>query len=98
MILMIDEVTTYYAQPGPLTDPKNLGDLFKDLPADIPSLVRIVQGLAVHIFWAGRYGLQLTPQREAEVNLRPVTRKLARLLELDPRPLSETRPLDKRLV
>jgi hypothetical protein len=60
--------------------------------------VRIVQGLAVHIFWAERYGLSLTPQRESEVNLRLVTQKLARVLELDPRPLAETRPLEKRLV
>jgi Transglutaminase-like superfamily len=98
MIQTIDEVTTYYAQPGPMTDPKNYAHLFEDLPADVAHLVRIVQGLAVHIFWAERYGLHLTPQRQTEVNLRPVTQKLARMLEMDPRPLNEPRPLEKRLV
>jgi len=46
---------------------------------------------------AERYGLHLTEERQAEVNLRPVTLKLARLLELYASPLSTPRPLEKRL-
>ncbi len=98
MIQTIDEVLAYYAQPGPMTDPGGYAGLFKDLPADIPELVRIVQSLTVHIFWAARYGLTLSPEREAEVSLRPVSQKLGRLIKLDPRPLTEARSMDKRLV
>ena len=72
--------------------------LFDILPAD-PSRVRdIVQGLMVHIFWAGRYGLALGEDRTPEVQIRSVARKVDRLLALDPRPLSEARPTDRRLV
>lgn len=88
----------YYAQPGPMTDPKDNARLFGDLPNDIDGLRRVVQGLMVHIFWAERYGLGLSDERKQEVQMRPVGQKLARILELDGRPLSETRPLEKRLV
>jgi hypothetical protein len=98
MIQATDQVLTYYAQPGPMTDPKGYAALFNDLPADIPALVRAVQGLAVHIFWAERYGLTLSDARKAEVTLRPVDAKLARLLELDPAPLDQPRPLERKLV
>jgi hypothetical protein len=74
----MDEGLTYYAQLGPMTDPGGYAGLFKDLPADVAGLVRIVQRLAVHIFWAQRYGLSLPREREAEVSLCPVHEKLAR--------------------
>jgi hypothetical protein len=52
----------------------------------------------VHIFWAEAYGLKLTDERKAEVNLRRVDKQLARMLELDDRPLTEARPHDRKLV
>jgi hypothetical protein len=88
----------YYARPGPMTDPKEYAPLFEGLPTDIPALCQVVHGLMVHIFWAERYGLQLVDERKQEVELRWVTRMLARLRELDDRPLTQARPLDKKLV
>lgn len=88
----------YYTQPGPMTDPREHSHLFADLPHDVASLCKIVHGLMVHVFWAERYGLKLSDARKAEVQLRPVSRKLARILELDARPLTEPRPLEKKLV
>ena len=58
----------------------------------------MVQESTIHIFWAERYGLKLSPEREAEVQLRTMPRRLRRMLEIDPRPLSQPRPLDKKLV
>jgi len=90
----------YYAQPGLMTDPKEYAPLFKGLPADTlcASLCQVVQGLMVHIFWAERHGLKLSDERKQEVELRWVTRMLARIRELDDRPLTQARPLDKKLV
>jgi len=68
------------------------------MPLNISSLVEIVQGLMVHIFWAERYGLSLDDERKQEVGLRSARRKLQRMLELDSRPLCEPRPLERRLV
>ena len=88
----------YYAQHGPMTYPNEFAGLLDGLPTDIPSLCQVVQGLTVHIFWAERYGLELSNERKQEVELRTIPRRLARTLELDDRPLAEARPLDKRLV
>lgn len=60
--------------------------LFAPLPHDIKTLVQIVQGLMLHIFWAQRYGVQAPALRQAERQLRPLSRKLERIVELDPRP------------
>jgi hypothetical protein len=90
--------TTYFAQYGLVTDPRAYGRYYADLPSDIPTLVKVVQGLIVHVFWAERYGLKLSEERQAEVQLRTMERRLARTLELDPAPLNVTRPLEKKIV
>ncbi len=88
----------YYLEQSPMSDPSELGRLFVELPADVPSLVKTVQQCLVHVFWAGAYGLELSETRKAEVGIRPVKHKLARLLELDNRPMSEARAPEQRLV
>jgi hypothetical protein len=89
---------TYYSTPGPMTEPGAMAMLLNDLPTDVGELVRIVQGLMIHVFWAERYGLELDEARQSEVQIRPLSAKLERIVELDPRPLVEPRELDKRLV
>jgi hypothetical protein len=81
-----------------MTNPKHYSKLFEGLPTEIPALCRVVQGLLIHIFWAERYGLNLSEERKQEVQIRSIARKLARIQELDERPLTVGRPLDKRLV
>jgi len=92
------DLLDYYAQPGPMTDPQEQAHLLNDLPADIPSLVKVVQGVMVHIFWAERYGLTLSDERKDEVNLRFIPKMLARLAALDDRPLTIPRDLERKLV
>lgn len=89
---------TFFTSQGRISQPGAYAHLFDNLPTDIADLCKIVQGTTVHVFWAERYGLKLTPEREAEVQLRTMEKRLARTLELDPRPLAEARPLDKKLV
>jgi hypothetical protein len=89
---------TYFSQPGRMTDPGAHAHVFENLPVTIAELCRIVQGTTIHIFWAERYGLKLSPERQGEVQLRGLEPRLKRMLELDPRPLSEARPLEKKLV
>jgi hypothetical protein len=53
----------------------------------------------VHIYWVNRYEIDPPEERKkAEVNLRGVQPKLARLLELDPSPFNIPRPPERRLV
>jgi hypothetical protein len=88
----------FFASPAWVTDPVPHARLFADLRGDLPGLVRAVQGLVVHVFHGDLYGLRIPPERQAEVQIRPVAHKIARILELDPRPLSEARPPERRLV
>lgn len=88
----------FYATQGAMSDPRKYAGLLDDLPRDIPSLVRVVQGLLVHVFWAERYGLPLSDERKQEVNIRSAAREFERILELDPAPFTVARPLEKRLV
>jgi len=96
--MTIETPQNYYAKSGPLTNPGPYRDRLCALSATLPELVPALQKLTVHIFWASRYGLELSDERQAEVQLRPVQSKLKRLLELDPSPLTTPRPLEKRLV
>jgi len=89
---------SYFSRHGTMTNPGRYASSYADLPADIPSLVQVVQGLVVHVFWTERYGLDLSGQRQAEVQLRSMERRLARTFELDSAPLSATRPPEKRIV
>lgn len=88
----------YYTCPGPMTDPHRFAHLFDRLPTDLPGLVKAVQGLMLHIFWAERYGMSLSDERKQEVQTRSVVPKLARIVELDRHPLAEPRTLENKLV
>jgi len=92
------DVLDYYRQPGLITGPGPYASHLDHLPTDIGALCKIVQGVTIHIFWAERYGLKLSEERKAEVELRTLPRRLERTLELDQRPLTEERSLEKKLV
>src|SRR5215207_5355571 len=89
---------TYFARHGRMTDPGPYAQLYTDLPSDLPSLVQLVQGLMVHVFWAERYGLMLSEHRKAEVQLRSMECRLARTLELDWSPLMAPRSHENKIV
>ncbi len=88
----------YYAQQSIITDPREHSDLFSNLPADVPSLVRVVQGLLIHPFCVEFYHVQLSPVQREEVYLRSVAQMLARIREIDPAPLTVPREPAQRLV
>jgi Transglutaminase-like superfamily len=90
--------SAFYAKQGPISDPGRFSSLLDALPNNVAELVRVVQGLMIHVFWAERYGLTLDEGRKQEVQLRHVRRMLARIVALDDRPLSEPRPLERKLV
>lgn len=88
----------FYLADGLIMNPGQYAHLLDSLPTDIGELCRAVQGVIIHVFWAERYGVTLSPERQQEVQLRTLEARLARLLELDSRPLTETRPPERRLV
>ncbi len=88
----------FYARPGLMTDPREQAGLFDDLPADIPALCEVVQGLLIHVFWAERYGRKLSEDAQHTLNVRPVDAKLALMRQASDLPLSRARPIEQRQV
>jgi transglutaminase superfamily protein len=88
----------FYSRPASMTSGGKYGSMFDELPGDMISLVRVVQGLLLHEHAAPLYGVALTNERRGEAHIRPVERMLDRLLSHDSRPLAVARPVDARLV
>ncbi|TEU00531.1 MAG: transglutaminase domain-containing protein [Candidatus Stahlbacteria bacterium] len=88
----------YYTTQGIMTAPGEYEYLFKDLPSEVPEILKVLQGILIHIFHAHRYGIELSEERKQEVNIRKVEDMLARINEMDARPIVFARALDKRLV
>lgn len=96
-MLSADLADTFRRQ-SPVTEPGPHAAALDALPGEVDALVRVVQGLMVHVYWAERYGLDLSPERRDEVNLRAVGRILDRVAELDDSPLHVARPVERRVV
>ena len=60
----------YFTQHGPMSDPGAYAALYANLPTAIPELVKVVQGVTIHVFWTERYGFKAPPERMDELQLR----------------------------
>jgi len=94
----MNSTLTYFSQPGLISDPRACASLFDSLPTSISDLVKLVQGVTIHVFWTERYGFKAPAVRMDEMQLRSMERRLERTLDLDPRPLTEPRSVDKKLL
>ncbi len=88
----------YYSKPGPMTNPEKHASLMTGLPEDLASLCSIIQNNLIHIFWAERMGVNLTEARQATLQIRPVSEKLANIAQTNNQPLSTPRTVDQRQV
>jgi len=87
----------FYAKQGVMSDPGKHAPWFSNLPDDIPSLCKVVQGLLIHEAWVGQYGVSMSKDRNLESSIRMMRGKMDRILHLDNRPLVESRPPELRL-
>lgn len=97
----MSDILAYYTTPGPVTtlpDDAITSNLLADLPTTIPELAQVVQNNILHIFWAERYGVTLSDERTAEVQIRSAAEMLRRIHAVDSAPLTMARPHDKKLV
>jgi hypothetical protein len=88
----------YYASLGDSTDLGEYASLCAGLPASVPDLCRVVQGLLIHILETWRYGIELPAARLSEVSIGTARGLLKRILELDAQPLTVQRWPVKRVV
>lgn len=90
--------TTYYRQQGLISDPGYFSSRLSNLPEDLPGVCAVIQGLMLHAHWAERYGVPTSRIRSEEAGLRHVSQMLARALKIDPKPIRDSRPPQRRLV
>jgi hypothetical protein len=87
-----------FLRPGVMTSPGKYAELFDGLPADVSALVRVVQGLMIHEFWVGAYGVTLTDAERETVHLRRAEDLLGAIVSRDPRPLGVAREPGERIA
>ncbi|HKD76570.1 MAG TPA: transglutaminase-like domain-containing protein [Ktedonobacterales bacterium] len=92
------DISAYYAHQSSITDPGAYSSLFADAPTDIAGICRTVQGLVIHYRGACLLGYTLPSERLPEIDTCFVEHMLKRIVELDDRPLTDTRATDKRLA
>jgi hypothetical protein len=94
-----DFILDFYRQPSTMTSAGRYAAQFKQLPDELGELVRLIQGLVVYDVVAPEfYGFTIPDDRQSEIHIRSIEKKLERLFALDGRPLTEPRPVGKRLV
>jgi hypothetical protein len=95
---MKQKILDFYKQPLAITSTDEYATSIKKLPNDIKSLVKIVQGLAIHEFVASEYNFEVPEERKGEAHIRYVQQMFKQLFKHDVHPLSTARPPEKRLV
>lgn len=91
-------IEAYYTAQTPFTDSEQYAASFADLSRDVAGLCRVVQGLIFHYREGEQHSYTVPQERVTEIDTRFVEKMLARILELDQRPLTEARPVEKRFI
>src|SRR5579863_2853441 len=92
------DIATYYTSQSFITGPGEYANLYTDLPHDIGGLCRVVQGLIIHYRGGEMFNYTIPDERKVEIDTRYIPKMLARIQELDQRPLTEERPPEQRFV
>ena len=88
----------YYKQDGPMTAAGARAEEFRALPKDVAGLCGIVQGVLIHRDIAPwLYGITLTEKQRDDGHLRPIAQMMARIHEIDARPITNARDVANRL-
>ncbi len=88
----------YYEQNGPMTALGAHADEVRAMPKDIAGLCEVVQGVLIHRDIAPwLYGITLTEEQREDGHLREMGKMLARIREIDSRPLATARDAGHRL-
>src|SRR5687768_14927833 len=91
---------SYYATPSPMTDLASCSpQMLEGLPASVDELLRVVRGCVLDAGLATSvHGTNLPPGREGETQIRSAAAMIERIAMIDPAPLAEARPPERRLL
>lgn len=91
-------ILDFYRHPAVVTAAGKYAAQLDELPNDVGSLTRVVQGLLIHEYMASAYGVQISDERKSESHLRPAEKMLEKIFEQNSKPLSEARLPNQRLA
>lgn len=89
---------SFYSNPGDHTQTGEFSAHLEGLPSGVDRLAGLLQHTLIHVLEAWRYGFDIPAERRAEVMIGDACGILARALELDPGPLTQPRPPERRVV
>lgn len=96
---MQDTILEFYTQPSKMTSAGRYALMFTQLPNEMDELVRIIQHLVVYdVVAPDFYSFPIPDKRQSEIHIRSMEKLLDGIFALDDRPLSVSRPVDKRLA
>jgi hypothetical protein len=96
---MASDIFAFYASHSPMTDPGEASVLIEPLPNDVAALARVVQGLGIYdVIAHDFYDFEPPENRLAEIHLRSIADRLARIMELDGQPLHIAREPARRAL
>ncbi len=98
MLPTSDDPLVYYASQSFITNPGKHAPLLDALPTDLDALTGAINAILVHNWIIRRDSIDVPDERRHEFELHGVGRMLAGILKLDPRPLNEPRPVERRLI
>ena len=88
----------YYKGEGPMTAARAHAQEISALPKDVAGLCEIVQGVLIHRDIAPwLYGITLSEEQRDDGHIRPMGQMIARIHEIDSRPLTTARDAGHRL-
>ncbi|MBN1859268.1 hypothetical protein JW848_08700 [Candidatus Bipolaricaulota bacterium] len=101
-----DDLLNLYRTQTETSGPAPYASAYEGLPQEIPALCRLLQNNMIHMWWIGEQTYGFTRQDLAgdgrdiisEISLRTAADMLGKMLEFDPRPLTEARDARQRLV
>jgi hypothetical protein len=93
-----DEFLQFYRTQSEVTDPKEHAHLYAALPEPVEDLCKTLQNILFHNWKIYAEGIDLSAERRAEIEIRPIARLLARIQEVDGQPWDIKRAVDRRVV
>jgi hypothetical protein len=88
----------FYATPAPLSAAGRYTDQLSNLPRDVSSIARAIQGLLIHEYWTKHYAVEPSDARREDAHIRPIEQLLEAVITYDQRPLVQARAPEQRAV
>jgi Transglutaminase-like superfamily len=93
-----EDMLACYSTQSKISNPGTYAFLYDSLPESVEDISSTLQNILLHTWKVEAHGLQLNQQRRAEIEIRPISRLLERIQNIDARSWGEIRPLDSRVV